>query len=179
MEPAIPFAENTVNKSYDPTAANALWQAMLKTNAVFQQFRSEFIGKASPVHLFWGGFDLAVTRFSGNPAPLHQGGMPNMPLDVMQEAYSQEVSSAGFWPGSKDSPLPVFYAYAYPAGDDFGQQKVLPEAAFYSTEMGEFFLKYEDVQEAADPEKMLYDFLQSTYEAAVNTANWDSAKLER
>ena len=179
MEPAIPFAENTVNKSYNPEAANTLWQAMLKANAVFHQFRSEFIGKASPVHLFWGAFDLAVTRFSGNPAPLHQGGMPNMPLEVMQEAYSQEVSSAGFWPGSKDSPMPVFYAYAYPSGDAFGKQKVLPEAAFYSTDMGEFFLKYEDVQGAADPEKMLYDFLQSTYEAAVNTSDWERSKLER
>jgi hypothetical protein len=179
MEPAIPFAENTLNKSYDPDAANALWQAMLKTNAVFHQFRSAFIGKASPVHLFWGAFDLAVTRFSGNPAPLHQGGMPNMPLSVMQEAYSQEVSSAGFWPGSQDSPMAVFYAYAYPSGEAFGQQKVLPETAFYSTDMGEFFLKYEDVQRAADPEKMLHDFLQSTYEAAVNTSDWERGKLER
>lgn len=179
MEPSIPFAENTVNKSYDPVVANALWQAMLKANAVFHEFRSEFIGKASPVHLFWGAFDLAVTRFSGNPAPLHQGGMPNMPLEVMQEAYSQEVSSAGFWPGSKDFPTPVFYAYAYPSGEGFGEQKVLPKEAFYSAEMGEFFLKYENVQKAPNPEKMLYDFLQSTYEAAVNTADWEREKLER
>lgn len=180
MEPAIPFAENTINKSYDPAAANALWQAMLKANAVFYRFRSEFIGKASPVHLFWGAFDLAVTRFSGHPAPLHQGGMPNMPLEVMQEAYSQEVSSAGFWPGSRDFPTPAFYAYAYPSDAAFGEQPVKPEAAFYSPEMGEFFLKYEDVQAAEDPEGMLYDFLQSTYEAAVNTSsNWNSDKLER
>ncbi len=179
MEPAIPFAENTINKSYDPEAANALWRAMLKVNAVFHQFRSSFIGKVSPVHLFWGAFDLAVTRFSGNPAPLHQGGMPNMPLEVMQEAYSQEVSSAGFWPGSKDFPTPVFYAYAYPASEDFGQQPVLPAAAFYSADMGEFFLKYEDVRQAADPEKMLHDFLQSTYEAAVNTSAWERSRLER
>lgn len=180
MEPAIPFAENTVNKSYDPKVANALWRAMLKANSVFNQFRSEFIGKASPVHLFWGAFDLAVTRFSGNSAPLHPGGMPNMPLDVMQEAYSQEVSSAGFWPGSKDSPMPVFYAYAYPSDASFGEQKVLPQEAFYSADMGEFFLKYEDVQTAANPEKTLYDFLQTTYEAAVNTSsNWNRKKLER
>ncbi|MEM8888525.1 MAG: DUF5996 family protein [Bacteroidota bacterium] len=179
MEPAIPFAENTTNKSYDPDQAHALWRAMLKANAVFNQFRSEFIGKASPVHLFWGAFDLAVTRFSGNPAPLHPGGMPNMSLEVMQEAYSQEVSSAGFWPGSKDFPVPAFYAYAYPSDPSFGEQKVQPEAAFYSTEMGEFFLKYEDVQKADDPEKTLYDFLQSTYEAAAITSNWNRTKLEK
>ncbi|MBT28571.1 MAG: hypothetical protein CMO01_02840 [Thalassobius sp.] len=179
MEPAIPFAENTINKSYDPQVANKLWQAMLKANCVFNQFRSDFIGKASPVHLFWGAFDLAVTRFSGNSAPLHQGGMPNMPLDVMQEAYSQEVSSAGFWPGSKDFPTPAFYAYAYPSDASFGEQKVLPQEAFYSAEMGEFFLKYEDVRTAANPEKTLYDFLQTTYEAAVNTSNWNREKLER
>ncbi len=179
MEPAIPFAENTINRSYDERTANSLWQAMLKANEVFYKFRSEFIGKASPVHLFWGAFDLAVSRFSGNSAPLHQGGMPNMPLEVMQEAYSQEVSSVGFWPGSKDFPTPVFYAYAYPSDPTFGAQKVEPEEAFYSPEMGEFLLKYEDVRGAENPEKILYDFLQSTFEAAANTSNWDSAKLER
>ncbi len=179
IEPAIPFAENTVNKAYNPEAANKLWRAMLKANEVFYQFRSGFIGKASPVHLFWGAFDLAVTRFSGNPAPLHPGGMPNMSLEVMQEAYSQEVSSAGFWPGSKDFPAPVFYAYAYPAAESFGKQKVQPEQAFYSTEMGEFLLKYEDVAKAAYPEQTLLDFLQSTYEAAVKTSNWNRKKLEK
>jgi hypothetical protein len=179
MDPAIPFEENTVNKSYDPKVANTLWQTMLKVNAVFNRFRSDFVGKASPVHLFWGAFDLAVTRFSGNPAPLHPGGMPNMPLDVMQEAYSQEVSSAGFWPGSKDSPMPVFYAYAYPSNNRFGEQKVLPKEAFYSAEMGEFFLKYEDVQGAENPEETLYDFLKTTYEAAVHISNWDRKILER
>ncbi len=179
MDPAIPFAENVINKSYDSKAANAIWQAMLKANGVLSKFRSEFIGKSSPVHLFWGAFDLAVTRFSGNPAPLHQSGMPNMPLEVMQEAYSQEVSSAGFWLGSKDSPMPVFYAYAYPSDSNFGEQKVLPTEAFYSNEMGEFFLKYEDVQKSKNPEETLYDFLQTTYEAAVNTSNWNRKKLEK
>ncbi len=179
MDPAIPFSQNTVNKSYDPNAANALWQAMLKANAVFNEFRSDFIGKASPVHLFWGAFDLAVTRFSGNPAPLHQGGIPNMSLEVMQEAYSQEVSSAGFWPGSKDSPMPVFYAYAYPSDASFGEQKVLPKEAFYSPEMGEFFLKYEDVQNSENPEKTLHDFLRTTYEAATKISEWDRTKLEK
>lgn len=179
MDPAIPFSENVINKSYDPEIANALWRAMLKVNAVFNEFRSDFIGKASPVHLFWGAFDLAVTRFSGNPAPLHQGGMPNMPLDVMQEAYSQEVCSAGFWPGSKDSPNPVFYAYAYPSDASFGEQKVLPKEAFYSPEMGEFFLKYEDVQNSKNPEATLHDFLRTTYIAAANTSKWDRTKLEK
>lgn len=179
IDPAIPFAENTEHTTYDPEMAHNLWKAMLKVNGVFNQFRTEFVGKASPVHLFWGAFDLAVTRFSGHPAPEHPGGMPNMPLEVMQEAYSQEVSSAGFWPGSKDSPMPVFYAYAYPVGEGFGTQKVLPSAAFYSQEMGEFFLKYDDVRNAENPEQTLHDFLQTTYEAAVNTANWDRKKLEK
>ncbi|MFT5885427.1 MAG: hypothetical protein ACI9IP_001887 [Arcticibacterium sp.] len=179
MDPAIPFKENTVNKSYDPMAAQALWAAMLKANSVFNKFRSHFIGKCSPVHLFWGAFDLAVTRFSGNPAPLHQGGMPNMPLEVMQEAYSKEVSSAGFWPGSADFPSPAFYAYAYPSGPDFGKQDVLPKESFYSEEMGEFFLKYEDLQKSSKPEEMLYDFLQSTYIAAANTSKWNRNELEK
>ena len=137
------------------------------------------MGKVSPVHLFWGAFDLAVTRFSGNDAPIHQGGIPNMPLDVMQEAYSKEVSSAGFWLGSEDFPFPAFYAYAYPSPADFGKQQVQPKAAFWSDEMGEFFLKYEDVQNSSDPDAVLMSFLQSTYEATVKTAQWDRAALER
>lgn len=179
MEPAIPFKENTQNKSYDPEAAKALWQAMLKSNEVFNKFRSEFIGKCSPVHLFWGAFDLAVTRFSGKDAPLHPGGMPNMPLDVMQEAYSKEVSSAGFWPGSKDAPAPMFYAYAYPSDPSFGKQEVRPKEAFWSDDMGEYFLKYDDVRQAEDPEAALYEFLETTYVAAAQTSNWDRASLER
>ncbi|WP_373523399.1 DUF5996 family protein [Aquiflexum sp.] len=178
MDPAIPFNENTLNKTYDPEVACTLWHAMLKANQVFSDFRGGFLGKSSPVHLFWGAFDLAVTRFSGRPAPLHQGGLPNMPLEVMQEAYSQEVFSAGFWPGSQDFP-PAFYTYAYPADPAFGQQKVLPDEAFYSPEMGEFFLKYEDVRQSEDPEGMLLSFLQSSYEAAAVTSNWDRDKLER
>ncbi len=179
VDPAIPFAENTINKSYNKDAAQAIWKSLLMANEVFNKFRSDFIGKASPVHLFWGAFDLAVTRFSGSDAPLHQGGMPNMPLDVMQEAYSKEVSSAGFWLGSKDFPFPAFYAYAYPSAAEFGKQKVQPKTAFWSDEMGEYFLKYEDVQKSADPEKVLLSFLQSTYEAAVNTSDWNRDQLER
>ena len=177
MDPAIPFKDNKINKSYDPKVAYDIWQAMLKANNVFSKFRSDFIGKCSPVHLFWGAFDLAVTRFSGNSAPLHKGCVPNMPLEVMQEAYSQEVFSAGFWPGSKDFP-PAFYTYIYPANPYFGEQKVLPKEAFYSNEMGEFFLMYEDVRKSKDPEGMLKAFLQSTYEAAANLSNWNRNELE-
>jgi hypothetical protein len=176
---AIPFRENTLNKTYDPGAAHNLWRAMLSANEVFARFRGEFIGKASPVHLFWGAFDLAVSRFSGQKAPLHPGGMPNMSLEVMQEAYSQEVSSAGFWPGSEDSPNPVFYSYVYPTPASFAAQKVLPEQAYYSPEMGEFFLNYSDVQKSGNPEKMLYDFLRTTYDAAAKSANWDKDLLFR
>jgi len=179
MDPAIPFIENEINSSYDKDAAQAIWKAMLKANEVFNHFRSEFIGKASPVHLFWGAFDLAVTRFSGNDAPPHPGGMPNMPLDVMQEAYSKEVSSAGFWLGSKDFPFPAFYAYSYPADAAFGKQEVQPQEAFWSDEMGEFFLKYEDVLKAENPDNVLMLFLRSTYEAAANTSNWKRNTLEK
>jgi hypothetical protein len=178
IDPAIPFKENTVNKFYVPDQANRLWRAMLRVNEVFTQFRSQFIGKASPVHLFWGAFDLAVTRFSGNPAPLHQGGMPNMPLDVMQEAYSQEVSSAGFWPGSRDFPTPIFYSYAYPSEATFAEQKVIPNEAYYSQDLGEFILNYDVVRNSEDPDKTLYDFLHSTYEAAAKTSSWNRKKLE-
>ncbi len=179
MDPAIPFAENTSNQVYDPELALTLWQTMVQVNAVFTEFRSGFIGKSSPVHLFWGAFDLAVSRFSGKDAPLHPGGMPNMPLKVMQEAYSKEVSSAGFWPGSKDAPNPVFYSYVYPTPAAFSEQKVLPEAAYFSPEMGEYFLDYATVQQSEDPARMLMDFLTSTYEAAANAANWDRKGLER
>lgn len=176
---AIPFPENIVNQSYDKQSVQNFWQAAVSVHNVFLRFRSDFIGKCSPVHFFWGAFDIAVTRFSGRPAPLHPGGMPNMPLDVMQEAYSQEVSSAGFWPGSDDSPVPVFYAYCYPSPAEFGQQKVEPAEAFWSPEMGEFFLKYDDVRLAEDPEAVLMSFLESTYVAAAETGNWDRSSLER
>ncbi|MEQ8364845.1 MAG: DUF5996 family protein [Cyclobacteriaceae bacterium] len=179
MEPSIPFAENNVNKSYDKQSVVNFWQAAVSTHNVFLKFRSDFIGKCSPVHFFWGAFDIAVTRFSGRKAPLHQGAMPNMPKAVMQEAYSQEVSSCGFWPGSDASPMPMFYAYCYPSPADYGKQKVLPAQAFWSEEMGEFFLKYDDVRIADDPEKMLMDFLQSTYVAAANTGKWDRKNLEK
>jgi hypothetical protein len=179
LDHAIPFARNEQNYHYDAAAVTNFWKAMVKINNVFTRFRGQFIGKCSPVHLFWGAFDLAVTRFSGRKAPLHPGGMPNMPLEVMQEAYSQEVSSAGFWPGSKDFPTPVFYSYCYPTPKSFSQQSVVPEEAFYSEKMGEFFLPYEVVQKADHPEEVLMSFLESTYVAAAVTGKWDRASLEK
>jgi len=179
VDPSIPFEENTEKGEYDEQRVKDFWQAMVSINNVFLKFRSSFIGKCSPVHLFWGAFDLAVTRFSGRPAPPHPGRVPNMPLDVMQEAYSHEVSSAGFWPGGDDSPMPAFYAYCYPTPDAFGKQKISPEEAFWSEEMGEYFLKYDDVRMADDPEKMLLNFLETTYVAAAETGNWDRKNLER
>ncbi|MDP5170290.1 MAG: DUF5996 family protein [Bacteroidia bacterium] len=179
LEKAIPFHLNEENCDYDKDAVRRFWEAMIKINCVFTSFRGDFIGKCSPVHLFWGAFDLAVTRFSGRPAPLHPGGAPNMPLAVMQEAYSHEVSSAGFWPGSDQFPEPAFYAYCYPTPEAFAQQTVSPKEAFYSPEMGEFFLRYADVVASEDPEGMLMQFLQSTYEAAANTGHWDRKSLER
>lgn len=178
LDHATPFSENTINKSYDKKAIIDYWQAAVSIHNVFLKFRSDFIGKCSPVHLFWGAFDIAVTRFSGRNAPLHPGGMPNMPLEVMQEAYSREVSSCGFWPGGNTFPVPIFYSYCYPSPSDFGNQKVLPEQAFWSEEMGEFILKYDDVREADEPEKMLLLFLKSTYEAAAELGKWDRDNLE-
>ncbi|MEM1407109.1 MAG: DUF5996 family protein [Bacteroidota bacterium] len=178
IEEAIPFEENEVNKSYDKKAVVDFWQAAVSIHNVFLKFRSDFVGKCSPVHFFWGAFDIAVTRFSGRKAPLHQGGMPNMPLEVMQEAYSQEVSSAGFWPGSETSPVPVFYSYCYPTPADFSEQKIQPAEAFWSQEMGEYFLKYDDVRKATDPEAMLLSFLRTTYDAAANTGRWNRENLE-
>ncbi len=178
VDPAIPFAEDETHCTYEPHAMHTLWQALVRINNVFHVFRAEFTGKCSPVHFFWGAFDLAVTRFSGRRAPLHPGGAPNMPNAVMQEAYSHEVSSCGFWPGSKDAPQPAFYAYCYPTPAEFSKQPIEPAAAFYSAEMGEFLLPYNAVQQSPQPEGALLKFLQSTYEAAANTANWDRHNLE-
>jgi len=178
LDPAIPFAEDHREQHYDHHEMQLLWKAFIEVHKVFQEFRARFIGKCSPVHLFWGAFDLAVTRFSGRQAPKHPGGMPNIPLRVMQEAYSHEVSSCGFWPGNEDFPQPAFYAYCYPTPEAFGQQPVEPQEAFFSKEMGEFFLPYAAVSSAADPHSALMGFLQSTYEAAANTGSWDRQALE-
>lgn len=178
IEPAIPFKEDEIHKSYDKDRVNLFWHALINSYNVFTRFRARFVGKCSPVHLFWGAFDLAVTRFSGRKAPLHPGGMPNIPLKVMQESYSHEVSSCGFWPGGEQFPTPSFYSYCYPTPAAFGEQKVLPEEAFYSKEMGEFFLPYDVVRLSKNPEETLLQFLQTTYEAAAITGNWDRDALE-
>lgn len=178
VEVAVPFALNEADCSYDGERVSKFWQATVSIHNVFQKFRSGFTGKVSPVHFFWGAFDLAVTRFSGRPAPLHPGGMPNMPDDVMQEAYNREVSSAGFWPGNDAFPQAAFYSYCYPTPEAFGQAEIKPKEAFWSPEMGEYFLTYDAVRQSKDPESMLMDFLVSTYEAAADTGKWDREGLE-
>ncbi len=178
IAPAIPFKEDETHRAYDAEKMHNFYLALVKVNNVFTKFRAKFTGKCSPVHCFWGSFDLAVTRFSGRRAPEYQGNVPNIPLAVMQEAYSHEVSSCGFWPGNEQFPHPAFYSYCYPAQAEFSKQPVKPNEAFFSAEMGEFMLLYEVVQRSDDPEGVLMQFLQSTYEAAANTANWDRKDLE-
>jgi hypothetical protein len=174
----IPFAADTTHASYDPEAAQRFWRVLLQSDRVFKEFRSHFCGKVSPVHFFWGSFDLAVTRFSGRTAPEHPGGVPNLPDDVAKEAYNQEVSSAGFWPGT-GLGYPAFYSYAYPAPEGFQDAPVQPDAAFFHQDLGEFVLPYDAVRTAADPDQALLSFLQSTYDAAADLAQWDKAALRQ
>lgn len=174
----IPFAEDEVHASYKTEHAEHLWQAMLQIDRVLKEFRTAFLGKSSPVHFFWGSFDLAVTRFSGRPAPPHPGGIPNLPDRVTREAYSHEVSSAGFWPGGGPTDYAAFYSYAYPVAEGFAEQTVRPAAAFYSQEAGEFILPYDAVRTADDPDATLLEFLMSTYEAAATSAKWGRSGLE-
>jgi hypothetical protein len=174
----IRFSEDNRHASYDPAAVRRFFQMLANADRVFKQFRTGFLGKASPVHFFWGSFDLAVTRFSGRRAPRHPGGVPHLSDDVACEAYSHEVSSAGFWPGSGAIDYPAFYSYAYPEPAGFRATKVRPEAAFFSDALGEFILPYDAVRLAAQPDQALLEFLQSTYEAAANAAKWDRAALE-
>jgi hypothetical protein len=176
VEPAIPFAQDYEHASYDPDSAERFWRLLLQSHRVFSQFRGRYAGKASPVHFFWGAFDLAATRFSGRSAPRHPGGAPNCADWVMEEAYSHEVSSAGYWPGGGGEG--VYYAYAYPEPEGFADFPVRPEAASYSTELREFILPYQAVRTADDPDGVLLDFLQSTYEAAAELGRWDRAGLE-
>src|SRR6201986_1385529 len=174
----IGFSQDHGHSSYDPDAVQRFFHILVNADRVFKQFRTGFLGKASPVHFFWGSFDLAVTRFSGRRAPRHPGGVPNLPDDVACEAYSHEESSAGFWPGSGAIDYPAFYSYAYPEPKGFRDVKVRPDAAFFSEALGEFILPYDAVRSAADPDQALLDFLQTTYEAAANAARWDRAALE-
>jgi hypothetical protein len=174
----IRFSEDSQHASYDPDAVRRFLQILVNVDRVFKQFRTGFLGKASPVHFFWGSFDLAVTRFSGRRAPRHPGGVPHLSDDVACEAYSHEVSSAGFWPGSGAIDYPAFYSYAYPEPAGFRAAKVKPDAAFFGEALGEFILPYDAVRTATDPDKALLEFLQSTYEAAANAAKWDRDALE-
>jgi hypothetical protein len=179
VDPAIPFAQDRELRGYDPDSAARLHKALLAADRVFRLFRSSFLGKASPVHFFWGSFDLAVTRFSGRPAPLHPGGIPNLPDDVTREAYSHEVSSAGFWPGGTGGEGgPFFYSYAYPSPEGFADAAVAPEAARFDAALGEFLLDYDAVRAAPDPDAALLAFLDSTYAAAANLGGWDRNALE-
>lgn len=175
---AIPFDQDRIHASYDAEAVGRFWRALLQASRVFQEFRGRFIGKCSPVHFFWGSFDLAVTRFSGRPAPMHPGGAPNCPDRVMQEAYSHELASCGFWPGSEQLPYPAFYAYAYPIPEGFDGALSHPNQAFYHAALGEFILPYDDVRRAESPDAMLLEFLQGSYEAAANLGRWDRPALE-
>jgi hypothetical protein len=171
----IPFPDDETHAAYDAVAAHRFWRALVQVDRVFRLFRTGFIGKSSPVHFFWGSFDLAVTRFSGRRAPPHPGGVPGLPDAVTREAYSHEVSSAGFWPGSDAWPHAAFYSYAYPSPAGFAQARVEPAAAQWSAEMGEWLLPYDAVRSASDPDALLFAFLKSTYRAAADLAQWDRA----
>ena len=173
----IRFSEDRTHASYDAAAAHRFWRALMQADRVFKLFRSGFLGKASPVHFFWGSFDLAVSRFSGRRAPLHPGGVPGLPDAVTREAYSHEVSSAGFWPGNEAFPRPAFYSYAYPEPAGFRDRPPPPGASFDTT-LGEFILPYDTVAQAPEPDALLLDFLSTTYAAAAETGAWDRAALE-
>jgi len=173
----IPFPEDTRHASYDADAAHRFWRVLVQVDRVFKQFRSGFLGKASPIHFFWGSFDLAVTRFSGRAAPLHPGGVPGLPDEVTREAYSHEVSSAGFWPGSDAFPQAAFYSYAYPEPEGFRDCPIV-EGARFENSLGEFILPYDAVRSAASPDDILLDFLSTTYAAAADCGNWDRSALD-
>lgn len=176
---AVPFAEDHDPRPYDRDSAERLRDALARIVPVFERFRAGFAGKASPVHFFWGSFDLAVTRFSGRAAPPHPGGVPGLPDRITREAYSHEVSSAGFWPGGVVAAEPIFYSYVYPEPDGFRASPIRPGVARFDETLGEFVLPYDAVRTAADPEAALTSFLQSTYDAAANLSGWDRATLER
>jgi hypothetical protein len=179
LEDATPFAEDEAHASYDPDAAQRCWRVLAQADRVFTEFRARFVGKCSPVHFFWGAFDLAVTRFSGRPAPRHPGGVPHLPDWVAVEAYSHEVCSAGFWPGGGAVAYPAFYSYAYPEPAGYREAKVRPAAASYSPALREFLLPYDAVREADAPDDVLLEFLECTYEAAADLGKWDRKALER
>jgi hypothetical protein len=178
MPNPVRFPQDRASRPYDRAAVEAFHAALCRVDHAFKTFRTGFLGKSSPSHFFWGSFDLAVTRFSGRAAPPHPGGIPGLPDSVTREAYSHEVSSAGFWPGSDAYPHAAFYAYAYPSPPGFAEAKVRPEAARFDSALGEFILDYEAVRTARDPEAAIADFLQSTYDAAADLGGWDRATLD-
>ena len=176
---ALPFAEDHAPRAYDPASAERLRDALALIVPIFERFRAGFRGKASPVHFFWGSFDLAVTRFSGHPAPPHPGGVPGLPDRVTREAYSHEVSSAGFWPGGVVAAEPIFYSYAYPEPLHFREGEIMPAEARFDPDLGEYVLPYAAVRDSADPAEALTEFLQSTYDLAADLGHWDRTALER
>ncbi len=178
MSNQTPFHKNNSKVHYQANTAQKIWRSLVCVNKEFTKFSTKFTGKSSPVHFFWGAFDLAYTRFSGRKAPLFEAEVPNIPKAVMQESYSHEVFSVGFWLGNEDFPHPSFYAYCYPNYPEYGSQRVMPEEAYWSKELGEFLLPYEVVQKSSNPEGTLHVFLQSCYEAAAKVGEWDRASLD-
>ena len=176
---SVPFDQDHAHNSYDPDYVRRFWRILVQADRLCTQFRSRFLGKVSPVHFFWGSFDLAVTRFSGRPAPGLTSNSPNLGAWVMQEAYSHEVSSCGFWPGNGGFGQAAFYAYAYPEPSGFGEAPIRPDAAYYDKDLGQFVLPYDAIRQASSPDDAVLEFLQSSYEAAANLAHWDRAALER
>lgn len=176
---AVPFAEDRAPRTYDPASAERLRDALALIVPLFERFRAGFRGKASPVHFFWGAFDLAVTRFSGHSAPPHPGGIPNLPDRITREAYSHEVSSAGFWAGGVTPAEPIFYSYAYPEPIHFREADIAPDGASFDAELGEFVLPYATVRAATDPAATLGEFLEATYGLAADLGHWDRDALER
>jgi hypothetical protein len=176
---AIPFEQDHQHQSYDADAVHRFWRALVHMDRVMKQFRAGFTGKVSPVHFFWGSFDMAVTRFSGRTAPPHPGGMPNLGNWVAREAYSHEVSSCGFWPGNGGFGKAAFYSYAYPAPPGFADAPLRPPAAVFDKNLQEFILDYDTVRMSDDPDAVLLEFFQSTYDAAANAGRWDRVALER
>jgi hypothetical protein len=174
----VPFRDDRQTRPYGAASVTRFFQALVAIVPVFDRFRTAFLGKVSPVHLFWGSFDLAVTRFSGRRAPLHPGGIPALPDAVTREAYSHEVSSAGFWPGGGGTDFPAFYSYAYPAPKGFGDAPAGPEGAYFDRRLGEFVLPYDSVRQSADPERTLMGFLEHTYRAAADLGGWDRSALD-
>lgn len=178
VEDGIPFAEDTVHRTYNPLHAHEFFQVLVRVNNIFQKFRTDFVGKSSPVHFFWGSFDLAITRFSGRRAPEHPGGIPHLSNDVVREAYSHEEMSCGFWPGNAMYPHAAFYSYAYPEPDRFSKAKIMPPEAIYNQDLHEFVLPYEIVRTSLEPAATLMSFLESSYRAAANLGHWDRDMLE-